>query len=304
MKKIKNDSSQRLYEVNYLVGLREKERVLALVKKVEDWVERKEGEIIQVEKEKIAEKEGRKSKTWVEKRRLAYPIKKERAGYYLNSWIKIPPAGIDDFKRFLRLEKEIIRFAVLAESRIAENIQPVGEAVTLDEIDQLSLQQYSPRGEAARTERKTEPREIRREVRKEVVYQDAMGKKEEKEEAGKRKEPDKISEKIEKDKKIEAKEIKKEKVTAESELKFEKSVKPREELKKAAEETLELGKEREEGGEEPQGREESEVEDAEGQDELEKEPDEGKKEKPAKHKKISLEDLDKRLDDILNEDIL
>jgi len=292
MKKIENSVGQNLYGINCLVALHESERVLALVKKMEDWVEKRKGEVIQLGKKQTVKNNGDESKVWVEKKRLAYPVKKERAGYYLNSWIKLNPADLDDFRRFLKLEREIIRFAVLAESRTVGEIRPVEESVTLSEINQLALQQfpsrrYDLRGRDLRTNRtnkKMMPWETKRDAKEVTIVK----------EEGKEAEAEKI-----KDKKAETK----------IELKTEEQVKSPKEEPSEKEVFKKLSKEEKKPEEKKEkvSEEKEKPEKAGKNEETERKPEEEEKEgkgKSAKHKKISLEDLDQRLDDILNEDIL
>lgn len=267
------EQNQHFYELNCLVGLRSSERIAELAKKIEDWVEKKKGELVEVEKVESPESKGGKAGFWVERKRLAYPIKKDKAGYYINSWIKLDPAEVKDLKRFLKLEKDVVRFAILADKNIA-NPHPNRDAVTLDEIGQLVSQtqprKYAPREETPRPA----PAEIKEEKKEpEVIKVEEPVIEKEQEEVVEKPKKAKIEKKAEDVKP----EVKEEKV--EPEIIEEKEEK--EEITKEASQKEEVVAEKEE-----------------------KDSKEEKKEKAAKRKKITLEELDQRLDDILNEDIL
>jgi len=271
MKNTRTNSELSFYELNYLIGLRGNEQIIKIAKKVADWLEKRGGKPVEVKREKTAEIKGGQGSCWVEKRRLAYPIGKEKAGYYLNSWVKISPLAVNEFRRFLKLEGEIIRFTILAESENS-NIRPAREAVVLEEIGQLALQSKA-KFESAKTENITERVASKKVEAKEIEKQEEKfspvpGIVEQKEKKIDKKEKE-IKPDQEKEKSVFPKGEKETTEKVEEEIKSEKE-----------------GKKSDEAGAKS-----------------EEEPKNEEKES-AKRKKISLEDLDKRLDDILNEDIL
>lgn len=310
MKKIKENNSQHLYEVNCLVGLRNSERITELAKKIEDWIEKKKGELIEVEKAETPESKGGKGEVWVERKRLAYPINKDKAGYYINSWIKLDPADVNDLKRFLKLEKEIVRFAILAEDKIAK-FSPNREAVILDEVGQLASQQppkkYPERKETFHPAPSREVKEEKKEtgvsatesVETQPSYAEAP--------AGKHV----ASQNEEKESKILKKPISAEVIETKDSViegdKKEKKVARKAKVEpKAVVEEAEKEEIEEVAVSKKEVIKESETKTEEKKTEVLKQVQDDKKEeeKSAKHKKITLEELDQRLDDILNEDIL
>jgi len=234
----------RMYELNCLIGLRHTDKLKEIARKIEAWVEKKKGEMAEIEKKETEEAKGGKSRIWIEKKRLAYPVQRDNFGYYLTSLVWLKPEELNDLKRFLKLEKEIVRFFILVREN-ASAPAPLRDAVTLSNAAQLEERKPERRAPYERYERKTvEP------VRPVVVPQP------------------------------------KPKV----EIKPEVVIVPEPETKAKPEPE-----------EKPAGRPKKKAV-AKGAKEETK--PEAKKEKAAKHKKITLEELDQRLDDILNEDIL
>jgi len=252
-----NMSNMRLYELNYLVSLRESDKITEIAKKINDFITKQKGELIDVFKKDNDEKTGGESNVWVEKKRLAYPIKNAKGGYYLNSWFKLEPTNLTDLRQFLKLENEIMRFEILAEINVAFT-EPTKDSVSLAEIDKLTIEKTEKVFEAKPNyERKPE-----------IVIPkiEVSDKKEEKEEKLPQKPKQKMS------KKVKEKEIA---VIEEIKVPIVEKIPEKEEAKPDKEEQK-----------------------------TEPVQEDGKKEKLKKPKKISLEDLDKRLDDILNEEIL
>jgi len=292
MKNVKEKNSLHLYELNCLVGLSSSEQVSDLAKKIVGWIENKKGELIEVEKKETPESKGGKSEVWIEKKRLAYPIGNDKAGYYINSWLKLDPSEVDNFRRFLKLEKEVIRYAILAEDKIS-GPRLNRDAVELSQIGQLASQQPSSKPPIGKSETRDEiPAVPVLEVNKEKL-ESKIEKKEVKIAPETKAEPVAEIEKEVVEEKIVQEEIKPEEQQSEvskqarhgddamvqndkkEEIKEEKPVEIKEEIKEKPAEKAEDSKEKVE-----------------------------KEEKTAKRKKITLEELDKRLDDILNEDIL
>jgi len=280
MNKVEKKDERRSYEVNCLVALRNTDQISELAKKLRDWVEAKKGEMIKVGKEGAGETAKAESDIWVDKRRLAYPISKDRAGYYLNMWLRLDPALLSDFKRFLKLEREITRYILLREDQ-KTSFQPNEEAVVLGDVQHLANRNFDQgrgREPGARIE------ERRFEGRKTVVR--TAEKKEES--IAQKEEPLPVEKAVPEDKKgllsdvPEKKAV--EKLSEEKKPEVKKLLKPK--SKKPAKKEIK-----------------PELKEEEKREESEKEEKEEEK-KPAKQKKISLEELDKRLDDILNEEIL
>lgn len=297
MTNIINESDKRLYELNYLVPLRDSDRIADIAKKINDFIEKKTGSLIETEKADTPEVTGGKSTVWVEKKRLAYPIKKDKGGYYLNSWFNINPLYLDDLRRFLKLEKEILRFEILTEINIA-SAKPTRESVKLVDIDKLIIKGFESPSE---TKSRYSDKPIKAVPQKEIVTP---------KERVIEKVPESIPPVVEKPDIAKAKTSKAtleadEVITKTAKEKLEKT-KP--DISKPAGKKDLMTKEilpaaevevitRKDEVKEEEKREEPGIKEAEKKEEK-------KDDKLKKPKKISLEDLDKRLDDILNEEIL
>jgi small subunit ribosomal protein S6 len=75
------------------------EELTAQIDTIKGWVTSKEGKIVQ------ADHWGR--------RRLAYPIKKQREGYYILLKAELPPTAPAEIERSLRLNENVLRFLVI-----------------------------------------------------------------------------------------------------------------------------------------------------------------------------------------------
>jgi len=283
------NQDKRLYEINYLLALKSREKVAEIASKIREYIEKKKGELIEVEKEESPESRGGKSFVWVDQKRLAYPIGNDKAGYYLVSWFKMGPAEIEGIKRFLKLDKDIVRYEILVDRNIARQ-KPTRESVRIEDMDKLSQE---PAGRMLppkpRIEKIYEKAVVEKEVKveKETIAEKAP---EEKKEAPKtvvkaKKAPLETAQELAKPVAVEEKEV-----TAIETPEVEKKIVEKPVLEKeVALPEIELEPEKPKESEKP----------------VEKEKvAEKKDEKLKKPKKISLEDLDKRLDDILNEEIL
>lgn len=274
----KNTSStKRLYELNCLVPLRESGKINAIAKNIMDFIEKEKGEIMEAEKTDDTETPGSKSRVWLDKRKLAYPIKNDKGGFYLNSWFKIEPENLTELRRYLKLEKDVIRYEILAEDNIS-SIRPTPDSVRLDELDKLiAARTQSPVEEKPRSYEKIKDVKPKPRVAAEIGEEKTSEQAPEKSPMAE----DKIS-------KVDA-------ATGETKSEVEKTV-----ATVKAEVKKELGAEA--------VKKEEEKESALAKPAADKQPDEEEEkkgsEKLKKPKKISLEDLDKRLDDILNEEIL
>lgn len=318
MKNKITDSDKRLYELNYLVPLRDSDKIAEIAKKISDYIEKRAGALVETEKEDTPEAKGGKSAVWVEKKRLAYPIKNDKGGFYLNSWFKIEPAHLDDLRRFLKLEKEIIRYEILTETNITST-KPTKESVKLANVDALASKNFeSPNESKPRyQERPVEVTPKEKIIVEKSTFAEAMARLAEADgeaQADKvevaEKAPEiapQITEKPEKiiaeaaESTLEGDEIEKEIPKTmpdkpKKTLKQKHKIKEQEVKETAAMPEIEITPEEEieKLSEEKESPEISEIE----------EKEEKKNDKLKKPKKISLEDLDKRLDDILNEEIL
>jgi len=47
------------------------------------------------------------------KRRLAYPIRKQREGYYVVMQVQLPPEAISELERRLELSEEVLRYLLV-----------------------------------------------------------------------------------------------------------------------------------------------------------------------------------------------
>jgi len=47
------------------------------------------------------------------KRRLAYPIRKQREGYYVVMQVQLPPEAVSELERRLELDEEVLRYLVV-----------------------------------------------------------------------------------------------------------------------------------------------------------------------------------------------
>ncbi len=302
---MKEQKKKKSYELNCLFALSDGQKIQTIKQKIVEWTKKNEGEMITLEK---TDENGKvvKGSFWVEKKYFAYPIRKNKAGFYLYTFFAVDPARIDDLSRMLKLESGVVRFMITDSQNVAKMI-PVG-AGEIDSIEELSSRE---KGEVEKIE-KNQEKEINAEkktieeneaevknsveespeIKKEIIIAEEIEETpekpepivEKKEEEDSKEEIDEIAElkkeegpdKIEKNNNTVVVEEKEESTTqkeaeAESETEIEK---PAKEVKK------------------------------ESEGEIEKSDEKTDKKKDSKQKKISLDDLDRRLDDILNEEIL
>ncbi len=102
----------RDYELTIVlrVGL-EEEGLTALVDRVKGWVTAEGGNVVRTDH-------------WG-RRRLAYPIRKEREGYYVFMLVQTEPAQIVRVERNMRLSEDILRFLFV---RVEEEPKPEAAA--------------------------------------------------------------------------------------------------------------------------------------------------------------------------------
>ncbi len=238
-----NHKREHNYEVNCLISLRNEGKIEELTKKMQDWIEKRGGSLLNLKKANSEEKADQETSFWVEKRKLAYPIKKDYFGCYLIFWFKLETAKVVDFKKFLSLERDLLRSQVFCaedEKTVpTDGFAPLKDLANLKIRDDREKVNYEKRERPAEEEKKIETK------KDEAVNRDLPV------------QPESVS--------PESKpEIRKEETTASE--------------KKSIDSTSET------------------VIDTEGK---------VKKDKDSKkQKKITLEELDDRLDDILNEEII
>ncbi len=288
---------KKSYELNCLFALSDGQKIQSVVDKISDWVEKNSGEIISLEKKN---EEGKISKGmfWVEKRYLAYPIKRNKAGFYLYVFFSVDAAGIRELSRALKLESSVIRFMITDvngnEKKLtpgAEEISQIAELASKDPIQKKESSEEVGSIITGQKEVSIEPEE--KEVIDSVTEETVTENKEEEvaieEAVDADLTPEENREEIAPE--IEATEVKAE-TEAEAEVEVEK-----EQEEQPESDSAESASEIEE--------EDVSVEEKEKKDVKTEEPEkDGSKKKESKKKKISLDDLDRRLDDILNEEIL
>jgi small subunit ribosomal protein S6 len=87
----------RLYELGLILRVDKAEDELAeLVETIKGWIANQEGTIV---KEDVR---GR--------RRLAYPIAKQRDGYYIFYEIELPPSAPAEIERNLNISEDVLRY--------------------------------------------------------------------------------------------------------------------------------------------------------------------------------------------------
>ena len=90
----------RNYELTFIVHPElDKEGVSAAIESVKQLVLESGGQVNQVD-------------PWG-KRRLAYPIRKQREGYYVVMQVQLPPEAISELERRLELSEEVLRYLLV-----------------------------------------------------------------------------------------------------------------------------------------------------------------------------------------------
>ena len=93
------------YEILYILSpaLSEVERE-ELVKKLNAFIEQKGGEVV--------------SENRWGMRTLAYPIKKHTSGYYILTYIKLPPENLSELEYFMRINEGFLREMILKKKNV------------------------------------------------------------------------------------------------------------------------------------------------------------------------------------------
>lgn len=226
--------------------------------------------LVKAEASKEEETEDLKGLTIV-KKKLAYPIKKNKIGFYCLVNFSIDGADVQKIDRYLALNNTVLRYIIVQ-----------ADPMTPDELALLHKLFARKRAEQEKEEkdREKEEREAREEKKEARIEKPVL--KEVKEEA-----KEEVVKEEEKKKTAEVKEELKEKAEEEEEKKKEvkkekKEEEPKEEKKKAKKEKVK--EEKTEEAEEPK--------------------EEKKKESGKRKKKIKLEDLEDKLDEILEDTMI
>ncbi len=92
--------SKYMYELTYIVNaVLNDDQVKGVVQRVKKVIEENEGEILDMQE-------------WGN-RRLAYPIKKKRNGYYVNIYMKAPGNVLPKMERSMEIDDDILRYLTL-----------------------------------------------------------------------------------------------------------------------------------------------------------------------------------------------
>jgi len=210
--------------------------------------------LVKAEASKEEETEELKGLTIV-KKKLAYPIKKNKIGFYCLVNFSIEGADVHKIDRYLALNSVIMRYIIVQDS-----------PMTQDELALLHKLFARKRAEQEKEEKEREKEEKEtKEEKKEVRIEKVAPPEEKRKEVEAKEEP----------KEEKKKEVKKEKKEAEE---------PKEEKKKAKKEKETSKEEKAEEAEEPK--------------------EEKKKDDRKRKKKIKLEDLEDKLDEILEDTMI
>ncbi len=303
-KKIKN------YELNCLFALGEGQKIIAISQKISDWVSKNEGKMIEMQKED-EERKTFKGYFWIEKKYFAYPIKKNKAGFYLYSFFNVDSEKVKELSRILKLENGVLRFMITDIS--SDEPRLTAEAKEINSFTELAgIQEKVASDKEVSSPEVVEIEETKvGEIKTEEAELEAVEKVEETKEVEEAVEIEKIEETKEEEEAEESKVVK--------EAVIEEKTEPLETESPEAEvventdlnsEKVELVEEIKEDTKPEEEKTEEKVEDSDvlntpvKEEEVKTEEPEARKKKESKQKKISLDDLDKRLDDILNEEIL
>ena len=324
---------RKLFEITFLLSLGRGNRLFDLTKEIESFIVEKGGEVLEVEKKETEEFKGGKGKFWSERRKMAYAINKEKACYYTTFWFNLETSFIADLKRFLKLKSEITRFMLISQSEIfalspsrkavlaseiisgapreekvhleEKKVEPIStEVPKMEKIEEIKAEPIVTEKVAVEEEPAVKP-EIELsspEISEEVILEPEM-------EGEKEEEMPVLEAEVEEEKVEEAPVAEKEEIETEKIFDIEKELEIpeiKEETSSAEPETVEDSEE--EPTEEVTAPPEEKTEETEEMED--KEAEEFRKEKKKaedksdKQRKITLEELDSKLDDILNDDII
>jgi small subunit ribosomal protein S6 len=92
--------SNYLYEITYIVSaVLNDDQIKGVIQRVKKTIEEGEGDIVE-------------SVEWGN-RRLAFPIKKKRNGFYVNLYVKAPGTLIPRLERAMEIDDDILRYITL-----------------------------------------------------------------------------------------------------------------------------------------------------------------------------------------------
>ena len=122
------------YEILYILSpaLSEAERE-ELVKKLNAFIEQKGGEVI--------------SENRWGTRTLAYPIKKHTSGYYVLTYIKLPPESLSELKYFMRINEGFLREMILKKKSVptvqkpAASTKPDAKEETAKSVEEVEVKE-------------------------------------------------------------------------------------------------------------------------------------------------------------------
>jgi len=115
IKEYNKKHGESMYELNILFSLPQEDRIPKVAERLREWIST-DGELLETEKK--TEEGSQKGFFWVEKRRFAYPIEKEKVGFYLNVWFKYPKDKVNTLLKSIKLEKGVLRYGVIGEKDI------------------------------------------------------------------------------------------------------------------------------------------------------------------------------------------
>ncbi len=91
---------KRDYELTFVTRVQEDDESLkAIVDRVRGWIDAGQGQVIKVDQ-------------WG-RRRLAYPIDKQREGVYVFMQVQLEPASVKTIERNLELSENILRYLIV-----------------------------------------------------------------------------------------------------------------------------------------------------------------------------------------------
>jgi len=101
-----------MYELTYIVNPNlSDEQIAAQTNKVRSFINELAGEV-------------KNEKLW-EKRRLAYPIKKQGYGFYVTAEFNIEPQNIIELDKKIKLEQNILRHLLITKEKIKSIIEEI-----------------------------------------------------------------------------------------------------------------------------------------------------------------------------------
>ncbi len=98
------------YELTYIIQPKlDEDGVNSVIERVGQAIAGQEGEVVSTEK-------------WGQ-RKLAYPIQNHFLGNYILHNVAMPPAGVTEVERVMRLNEDIIRFLFIRSEHVQESVE-------------------------------------------------------------------------------------------------------------------------------------------------------------------------------------